>query len=85
MSNQSNSKPGEGNREADKVYRDHTREFVKSGKVEKAAREASKQSPSEAAAAEQKGKVKARELDPAVHRNYEKAVDSEAVGSESKK
>lgn len=63
---------GEGDREADRHYRDKTREFVESGRVEKAAREAGKQDPEEARKAEEAGRKRAKEEDPEVHRDYDK-------------
>lgn len=70
-----NELQGEGNREADRQYREKTREFVKSGKVDKAAEKAGDINPEEAAAAEKVGKDKARELDPQVHREHDKPTE----------
>jgi hypothetical protein len=63
---------GEGNREADRHYRERTRKFVESGRVEEAAEKAGEQDPAEAADAEAKGKERAREEDPEVRRNYDR-------------
>jgi hypothetical protein len=63
---------GEGNREADRHYRERTREFVESGKVDEAAEKARKQDPKEGEEAEEKGRERAREVDPEVHREYDK-------------
>lgn len=68
MANDSKNQ-GEGNREADREYRQRTRDFVESGKVEKAAEDAKKQDADEAQKAEETGKKRARELDPQVHRD----------------
>lgn len=61
---------GEGNREADRQYRQKTWEFVESGKVDEAAEKAGEIDPAEAARAEKAGKDKAREVDPQVHRDH---------------
>jgi len=58
---------GEGDRESARRYNEDQQKFAKSGKVEQAAREA-KADP----AAERKGRARAKELDPAVHRDYRK-------------
>ncbi len=63
---------GEGDRESAKRYNENTREYVKSGKVEKAAREAGKGDPEEMEQAEKAGEERAKELDPAVDRDYSK-------------
>ena len=62
MSNRT-QKPGEGNREADRDYRENTREFVKSGKVGEKAREAEPDSDAEATEmreAERAGRARAK-------------------------
>ncbi|HEX7044203.1 MAG TPA: hypothetical protein VF203_06290 [Burkholderiales bacterium] len=58
---------GEGDRESARRYNEDQQRFAKSGKVEQAAREA-KADP----AAEREGRGRAKELDPAVHRDYTK-------------
>lgn len=63
---------GEGDTSADRHYREKTKDFVKSGKVEEAARKAKEQDPEEARKAEEKGREKAKELDPEVHREFDK-------------
>jgi hypothetical protein len=63
---------GEGDRESAKRYNEKTRKFVESGKVEEAAKTAGKGDKKEMARAEQAGKDRARELDPAVNRDYSK-------------
>lgn len=63
---------GEGDRESAKRYNEKTRKFVESGKVEEAARTADKGDKKEMERAEQAGKDRARELDPAVNRDYSK-------------
>lgn len=63
---------GEGDREADRHYRERTEKFVKSGKVDEAARKAAEQDPEEAREAEAQGRKRAKEVDPEVHRNYDK-------------
>ncbi|MFU8817737.1 MAG: hypothetical protein ACNA7W_20510 [Pseudomonadales bacterium] len=72
MSEDDVKKPGEGNREADRHYRERTEKFVKSGRVEEAAQKAKEQDPEEAAKAEQEGLKRAKEVDPEVHREYSK-------------
>ena len=62
---------GEGNYAASKQYNDATREFIKSGRVEEAARNAAPQSDADALdmqAAEAEGKRHAKEEDPALQR-----------------
>ena len=61
---------GEGDRESARRYDEATREFVESGKVEEAAENAKGQDPTEARNAERAGRERAREKDPAVHRDY---------------
>ena len=56
---------GEGDRESARRYNENTEKFVESGKVEKAAQEAR-----EDLEAERKGRERAKELDPGVHRDY---------------
>ncbi|MCB1671929.1 MAG: hypothetical protein R3F41_17440 [Gammaproteobacteria bacterium] len=71
---QQHFEPGEGNREADRQYREQARRFVESGKVDEAARKAGRQDRKEAAEAERQGRARAKELDPTVHREHDKAV-----------
>ena len=62
---------GEGNYAASKQYNDATRDFVKSGRVDKAARDAAPQSDADALqmqAAEAEGKRHAKGEDPALNR-----------------
>ena len=63
---------GEGDREAARRYNQDQREFVESGKVQQAAEQAAGQDPAEAEAAEEAGKQRAREFDPAETRDYRK-------------
>lgn len=63
---------GEGDRESAKRYNENTRKFVESGKVEEAARNAGKGDKQEMERAEQAGKDRAKELDPAVTRDFSK-------------
>ena len=63
---------GEGDRESAKRYNRNTQEFVKSGKVEDAARRAGDADPKELEKAEKAGKEHAKELDPSVERDYSK-------------
>lgn len=63
---------GEGDRESAKRYNENTQEYVKSGKVEKAARDAGKGDPEEMKKAEKAGKERAKELDPSVERDFSK-------------
>lgn len=58
---------GEGDRESARRYNEDTEKFTKSGKVDKAAQDA-KEDPE----AERKGRERAKELDPQVHRDYSK-------------
>lgn len=58
---------GEGDRASARRYNEKTREFVESGKVDKAARESGPDPD-----AERKGRERAKELDPQVHREYSK-------------
>jgi hypothetical protein len=63
---------GEGNREAARRYNEATRDFVKSGKVEKKAQEAKRavegKEGEELRKAEAEGKARAKEFDPQVKR-----------------
>lgn len=71
-----NRNQGEGDRESAKRYNERTEKFVKSGRVDKAAREAVNMSEEEKRAAEQAeqaGKRRAKELDPEDKRDYSKA------------
>lgn len=71
-----NRNQGEGDREAAKRYNENTRKFVKSGRVDKAARDAANMNDEERRAAEQAeqaGKRRAKELDPEDKRDYSKA------------
>ena len=66
---------GEGNVEAAKHYNEAQRKFVESGGVEAAAGKAkpkSKQEADELARAEASGRSRAKEEDPAVHRDGKK-------------
>ena len=65
---------GEGNREAAQRYNRDTRAFVESGRVAEAVDQAAEQDPSEAEQAEQAGRERAREEDPALERDYRKPV-----------
>lgn len=58
---------GEGDRESAQRYNEQTQKFVKSGKVDQAAREA-KEDPE----AEAKGRERAKEFDPETRRDYTK-------------
>ncbi len=68
----SSENQGEGDRKSAERYNEQTREFVKSGKVEDAAEEAAGQDPQKAERSEKAGRERAREVDPAVHRDYKK-------------
>ncbi|MBA2690699.1 MAG: hypothetical protein H0U63_07845 [Burkholderiales bacterium] len=73
MANTSKVK-GEGNYDAAEEYNEAQQEFVKSGKVEKAKREAEPKSDAEAKEleeAEDVGRSHAKEEDPAVQRKSE--------------
>ena len=67
---------GEGNRTAAKQYNEATREFVKSGKVDEQAEAARRaiEGPerAELERAEQAGRDRMKEEDPAVHRDGER-------------
>ena len=63
---------GEGDKEAARNYEKATREFVESGKVEKAEEKAGEQGRAEAEQAEREGLDHAKEEDPAVRRDYQK-------------
>lgn len=58
---------GEGDKESAARYNEEQQKFVKSGRVEQAAREA-KEDPE----AEQEGRARAKELDPNEDRDYSK-------------
>jgi hypothetical protein len=63
---------GEGDKESARRYEEHTKQFVNSGNIEEASKSAAAQHPEEAERAEQAGKARAKEEDPAVHREYHK-------------
>nr|WP_296748326.1 hypothetical protein [Thioalkalivibrio sp.] len=63
---------GEGDRESAKRYNKDTKEFVRSGRVEEAARKAGEGDEKEMERAEKSGEDRAKELDPAVARDYSK-------------
>lgn len=67
-----NSNQGEGDREAARRFNKSEQDFVKSGKVKEAARKAGEGDKREMERAEKIGKGRAKELDPAVERNYSK-------------
>lgn len=63
---------GEGNRQAAKNFNDAQQKFVKSGRVKTAAKETkpkSKEEANELERAEAEGRSRAKEEDPAVHRD----------------
>jgi len=66
---------GEGDRESAKRYNENTQEYVESGKVEEAARKAGKGDPEDMAKAEKAGEKRAKELDPAIDRDYSKPTE----------
>jgi hypothetical protein len=60
---------GEGNHEADRRYREETKRFIDSGRVDEAAREAKRaveEDEGELEAAEQAGRARVAEEDPEV-------------------
>lgn len=63
---------GEGDRKSAERYNKATQEFVKSGKVDEAAKKAADQDPKEAERAEKAGREHLKEEDPEVHRDYRK-------------
>lgn len=66
---------GEGNREAAKNFNDAQQKFVKSGRVAEASENAkpkSKEEANELERAEASGRSRAKEEDPAVHRDGKK-------------
>jgi len=76
MTKQANTdKPkGEGDHDAARRYNESGREFVETGKADKAPDPAGQ--PQESSEwAEREGKSRAKELDPQVHRDYGKATD----------
>jgi len=68
-------KPGEGDREAAERYNQATRDFVDSGKVDRAARRAAEQDADEARDSEARGRARAREEDPEVDRDYRQPTE----------
>ncbi len=71
------SQSGEGNREADRKYREDTETFIDKGKVDRAAEKARKQDLEEASQAEEQGRRRAKEEDPEVHREYDKPTKND--------
>jgi len=65
---------GEGDKEAAARYEESTKKFIKSGQVDKATKEATRQSPEEGKKAEAEGKKRAKEEDPALHRDYKRGT-----------
>lgn len=68
----SDKNQGEGNREAARNYNEATRDFVKSGQVDEQARDAAEIDKTEKIdleKAEQEGRSRAKEEDPAVKRD----------------
>lgn len=63
---------GEGDRESAKRYNEDTKKFVESGKVDEAARKAGQGDEAEMERAEDLGKKRAKEFDPAEDRDYSK-------------
>lgn len=63
---------GEGDRESARRYNEAVRETTKSGKVERREGERRASDDPELREAEEKGKERARERDPAVSRDYDK-------------
>jgi hypothetical protein len=68
---------GEGDRKADRNYRERTRKFVESGRVDEAAEKARDQDPDEARKAEEEGRRRAKEMDPEVHRDYDRPTKTD--------
>jgi hypothetical protein len=73
MANEKREVPvhGEGNHEADRQYRENTKRFIDSGRVDEAAREAQRAVEEEGEAlkaAEEKGRARVAEEDPEVKR-----------------
>jgi hypothetical protein len=71
---------GEGNYKASRQYNQATKQFVDSGRVEEAAREAqpdSEQEAMEMANAEAEGRRRAKEEDPALRRGTQDRKDSQ--------
>lgn len=70
---------GEGDRKADRDYREDTREFIESEDVNRKAEEARPRDDDEARSmeeAEKKGKERAKEKDPSVTRDYSRPGSS---------
>lgn len=63
---------GEGDRESARRFNRNAQEFVESGKVDDAARRAGEGDQKEMDQAEKAGRERAKELDPAVERDYTK-------------
>lgn len=63
---------GEGDRKSAERFNQASQEFVKSGKMDEAVKRASGQDPEEAKQSEREGRKHAKEVDPAVHRDYQK-------------
>ena len=71
----SNKEHGEGNYKASRKYNEATKQFVESGRVDEAAKDAAPESESEAlemANAEAEGRRRAKEEDPALRRRDDK-------------
>jgi len=64
----SNRNQGEGDREAARRYEQTTKDFIQSGKVDPAVKQARDQNPAEGKEAENQGRKRAKGEDPAITR-----------------
>jgi hypothetical protein len=73
-----NREYGEGNYKASREYNEATRQFVESGRVDEAARDAQPRNPEEREElrrAEKAGRRRSKGEDPALHRGSHKSAD----------
>lgn len=63
---------GEGDRESARRFNRNSQDFVESGKVDEAARRAGDGDQDEMEQAEEAGRKRSKEFDPAVQRDYSK-------------
>lgn len=75
-SSRSGRNEGEGSRSAARNFNQSSKEFVRSGKVDRAAKSAKDavegKEQKSLRSAEEKGRARAKEVDPAVHRDHGK-------------
>ena len=88
MTNERKQPYGEGNYEATRDYNERTKKFIESGQVEQAAEDAAPHDEREAAEmqqAEEAGRERAKEEDPALQKRSSQGTDAGAAGGSRKR